>query len=235
MRRITPIALPIAMEIGFARGMVKLSRVLPVLGAALVGCAQPQQGTTLSDLTQQYGAPTVEIVANGQLNVLLAVPTTQDCPMLSAKLTATYDGAPMQVSRGGYDQTSNSCYPIAFWFNAPPMAAIDGFEKTTNSTQLQLADESATWHVQTSKLFADNFVDDTANHRVIWADVSSITSAELSPSQSYTISGNAVVYAPDSHVDWISARTHPAATTCDGPGLCTVDLQASRTLHEQTP
>lgn len=221
--------------------MVKLSAAkLPALAAALlapalVGCAQPQPQTPLAQLATSYGTPSLEIVANGQLNVLVDVPTTGDCPLLSDKLTATYDGAPMKVSRGGYDTTSDSCYPIAFWFDAPPMAAIDGFEKSTNSTELQLADESATWRVQTSKLFANDFVDDAANHRVLWTDVATITSAQILPAQSYTIEGNAVVYPAGGHVDWIAALSHPVATTCDGPAHCLVNVQGSRTLHPTAP
>lgn len=216
--------------------MGKVLALASLLSAALVGCAQPQPTTSLAQIAPTFGAPTVEIVANGQVNVLLNIPTKSgDCPVMSEQLTATYDGAPMRVSRGGYDTTSNSCYPIAFWFDAPPVAAIDGFEKTTNSTQLQLADESATWKMQTSKLFADDFVDDTANHRVVWEDVSAITTAELSPSQAVAIQGNAIIYAPGGEVDWVSAHAHPTASTCDGPGQCTVDVDASRMLRQPSP
>lgn len=216
--------------------MGKVLVLASLLGAALAGCAQQQQpATSLAQIAPTYGAPTVEIVANGQVNVLLSIPTKGDCPVMSDRLTATYDGAPMRVARGGYDTTTNSCYPIAFWFDAPPTATIDGFEKSTNSTQLRLVDESATWTMQTSKLFADDFVDDSANHRIVWQDVPTITTAEVSPSQRVTIQGNAIVYQPGTEIDWVSAHAHPTATTCDGPGQCTVDVDGSRTLRQPSP
>src|SRR5512143_3655513 len=124
---------------------------------ALGACAQQQASTPLAKL----GTPSIEIVAKGQVNVELHVDETGGCPLLGDDVHALFDGQPMQMTHGGYDTNSSGCYPIAFWFNAPPMTELAGYERATNSSQLVVQDTNTAWAIETTKLFANDFVVDS--------------------------------------------------------------------------
>jgi hypothetical protein len=199
--------------------------------AALGACAQQQSHTPLAKL----GQPNVEIVASGQVNVQLHVDESGGCPLLSDDVTAQFDGQPMMMTHGGYDENASGCYPIAFWFNAPPMTAINGFEKTANASQLVIKDASQTWSVNTTRLFANNFVNDTTNSQIVWTDVDSIASAQLLPPVPVQIQGNAIHYPTGSTIEYVDALAHPVPTLCDGPAICQVNLQGERDWRPTNP
>jgi hypothetical protein len=199
-----------------------------ILVVALGACAQQQSSTPLAQLQTAYGNTHLEIVTNGKINIEMHVDETAGCPLLGDDVHATFDGAPMMVSHGGYDTNASGCYPIAFWFNDAPMATLTGFEKVSMGSELVVADKSQTWSVNTVPLFANDFIVDTANSQILWTDVSTITSAEIVPGAPLQISGNAITYPAGLSVQWVSALAHPIPSVCDGPGLCTVNLQGSR-------
>jgi hypothetical protein len=201
-----------------------MAKLLGISLVALGACAQQQATTPLARL----GTPNIEIVAKGQLNIELHVDEAGGCPLLGDDVHATFDGQPMMMSHGGYDETADGCYPIAFWFNAPPMTTINGFEKTTNSSQLVVADKATTWNITTTRLFANDFFNDTANSQIVWSDVESIAAAHVLPSVPYQIQGNAIVYQPGADIQYVDALAHPIPTLCDGPALCQVNLQGMR-------
>jgi hypothetical protein len=205
--------------------MTKLALVFGLGAVAALGaCAQQQQTTSLAKLAPSN----IEVVARGQVNIEMHVNETGGCPLLGDDVQATFDGQPMQVARGGYDTDSSGCWPIAFWFDKPPMNSINGFERDTNSSQLVVKDASAAWSVNTSRLFANDFVIDAVNSQIIWTDVAQITSASIAPATHYEIHGNAIVYTPGATIEWVDALAHPVPTLCDGPAVCTVNLEGAR-------
>lgn len=194
---------------------------------AICGCSTSDPGTPLAKL----GSTQLEVVARpGQLNIELHVTTTGDCPQLADDAVARFDGQPMNVARGGVAQNADGCYPISFWFETMPMAQINGVENTSSGSQLVVHDASATWNVDTTSMFQNNFQIDAANAKITWFDVQSITSASVSPIVPVTIQGNTILYPPGSAIDWVDAYAHPSVTRCDGPGVCSVDLEGSRKL-----
>ncbi len=199
------------------------------LVVGLAACASPKT-TPLAQLQSAYGTTQLDVVTNGKINIELHVDETAGCPTLDEHVTATFDGAPMLVSRGGYDTNASGCYPIAFWFNDTPLATVNGFEKSAQASELVVADKSATWTIDTVPLFANDFVNDTQNARILWTDVTTISSAEIQPGGAGQISGNAISYPAGTQVQWVTATAHPTPSRCDGPGLCTVSLQGSRTF-----
>jgi hypothetical protein len=199
--------------------------LLAVLGA----CTTQDPSTSLADLNTKYGPAHIEVVANtNQVNIELHVTETSGCPTLSDNLVATYDGQAMNVARGGYDTNASGCYPIAFWFNSVPMDAIVSFESETKASQIVLVDPTATWNVQSSRLLSNDFEIDATNSQIVWEDVTSITSAQVSNSAAVIV-GNTIDYTPGATIDWVEAYAHPVPTECSGPSLCTVDLTGSRT------
>jgi hypothetical protein len=194
------------------------------LVVGLAGCTSQPKTTPLA----QLGTTQMEVVTNGKINIELHVDEADGCPTLDEHVTATFDGAPMQFSRGGYDTNASGCYPIAFWFNDTPLATVNGFEKTANGSELVVADKSATWTVDTVPLFANDFLNDTQSSQIIWTDVATIASAEIQPGAALQISGNAISYPVGLQVQAVFALAHPVPTRCDGPGLCTVSLQGQR-------
>lgn len=202
--------------------MSKKALLLAVLGA----CAQQQSGTPLA----QLGSPTIEVVAKAQLNIELHVDTTNGCPTLGDDVQALFDGQPMQMTHGGYDVDSSGCYPIAFWFNAPPTASLGAFERQNSMSQLVIKDTASQWAVETTRLFANDFANDTVNSQIVWADVSQITSAIVTalPATATQIDGNTIHYTPGATIQYVDALAHPVPTRCDGPSVCTVNLEGFR-------
>jgi hypothetical protein len=194
--------------------------LLAILGA----CAQQQSGTPLA----QLGSPTIEVVSKAQLNVELHFDTSGGCPTLGDDVVALFDGQPMQMTHGGYDVDASGCYPIAFWFNDLPTAAIAGFEKQSSLSQLVIKDTASQWNIESTRLFANDFVNDTANSQIVWFDVTQITSAIVSPAAQTQIDGNTIHYTPGATIDFVDALAHPVPTRCDGPSVCTVNLEGSR-------
>jgi hypothetical protein len=208
-----------------------MSKLLVVAAALLGACAQQPTTTPLAKL----GTPNIEVVAKGQVNIELHVDETGGCPVLGDDVNALFDGQPMMMTHGGYDTNSTGCYPIAFWFDAAPTAALVGFERGTNSSQLVVQDKSATWSMNTSRLFANDFADDSPNSQIIWTDVAQITSARISPAVPIQIIGNTIHYTPGTAIDWVDASAHPTATLCDGPASCLVNLEGSAQLGPINP
>ncbi len=209
--------------------MTKLALVLGL--GALGACASDQASTPLAKL----GTSQIEVVSKGQVNIEMHVDGTGGCPVLGDDVGATFDGQPMMMTHGGYDTNASGCYPIAFWFDAMPMGAINGFERASNSSQLVVKDASATWSVNTSRLFANDFVVDSANSQIVWTDVAQISSARVSPAVSFNIQGNAIVYTPGATIEYVDALAHPVPTLCDGPAVCTVNLEGTRTWGPINP
>jgi hypothetical protein len=204
--------------------------------AALGACAAKDPSTPLADLDSKFGAPSIELVAQaGQVNIELHVAESTGCPQLRSDIVATFDGQPMRVSAGGYDTDHSGCYPIAFWFDSVPTDAIVGFESQIRSSQLQVVDPSATWNIATVRLLSNDFEVDAANSRIVWEDVTAITSAEVFPGARTTIVGNEIDYPAGTQIQGVSAYAYPSATVCTGPTLCTVSLQGSRSWNGTPP
>ncbi len=211
--------------------MSKQLAVILVSGVVLGACAQQQATTPLAKLA----TPSIEIVANKQVNVLLHVDETSGCPLLGEDVQALFDGQPMQMTRGGYDTNSNGCFPIGFWFNSAPMDAINGYEKTTNGSQLVIQDKSSQWGVDTTRLFANDFAVDATTSQIVWTDVSQITSAQIYPGAVVQVAGNTIRYTPGTTPQWVDALAHPVPTRCDGPTQCLVNLEGTRNWDGQNP
>lgn len=199
------------------------SIALLVGAGALAACAQQQAATPLA----QLGASQIEIVANGRVNVLLHVDETAGCPRLADDAHALFDGQPMKMSYGGWDENASGCYPIGFWFDKPDTDTMVGFERQNASAQLVITDSSAAWSVQSGQLFATDFINDAANSQIVWTDVQHITSALVFPPATTTIEGNIIHYPAGHQIDWVQATSHPVPTRCEGPAVCTVDLQGT--------
>jgi hypothetical protein len=202
--------------------MLRLTSLLVVLGA----CTASSPSTPLSELRTTYGDTTLEVVAREQVNIQLHVAPTAGCPVLGDDVVATFNGERMRVARGGYDLTANGCYPIAFWFDAlPPTVAVA--ERRLSASQLLVADASASWQVDTTRLFGDDFELDTAASHIIWHDVDTIAAARIAPAVPIEVTNNVIAFPPGTDVTWVDARANPAATRCDGPALCTVFLESA--------
>lgn len=196
------------------------------LVVALGACTSQTQTTPLA----KFPTSQLEVVTNGQINIELHVDETGGCPALSEDVIATFDGQPMLMTRGGYDTNASGCYPISFWFNDVPMASIQGFEKVANASELVVADKSTSWTVDTVKLFANDFVVDSAQSEILWTDVDTIQVAQIQPAAVTQIEGNAIHYPQGLAVQWVSATAHPTPTRCDGPAICSVSVQGTRTF-----
>ena len=205
-----------------------MTKTLLVVVAISAACASQQPSTSLSKLnTARLG-----VVSNGSIAIELHV--DGDCPMLREDLFATFDGQPMNVARGGYATNATGCYPIGFWFDPMPAAALATFESGHSISQLEVIDPSAVWHIDATPLFteASAFVDNPASATITWNGVATITTAETSPIVPVTISGNTIKYPAGTAINWVSARSHPVPTRCDGPESCTIDLDGEATLHK---
>jgi hypothetical protein len=195
------------------------------LVALAVGCAQPKT-TPLSDLAKDFGPTRMEIVAKAQLGITLHVDSTQGCPELADDATALFDGQTMNVARGGYDTNAKGCYPIGFWFDPVPDAALTGFEHSSTTAELVVRDSSATWQVDTTRLFMNTIINDPVTSTITWENVNEITGAQIAPLVPFTIQGNTIKYQAGTQITWIDASSNPVASRCDGPGQCTVMLEA---------
>jgi hypothetical protein len=203
--------------------MAKRILLVAVLGACT---SSSTQSTPLAAFPNSQ----LEIVTNGKINIEMHVDETGGCPTLGDDVTATFDGQPMLMSHGGYDTNASGCYPIAFWFNDAPMANIAGFEKVANASELVVSDKSASWTVDTVKLFANDFLVDAANAQIIWEDVPAMANAEIWPSAPVQIVGNTIHYPAGLAIEWVQALAHPTPTRCDGPSVCNVNLAGSRSF-----
>jgi hypothetical protein len=194
----------------------------------LVGCTQQQKTISLAEISSGYDKTSLDIVARGDIAVALEIAPTSDCPMLQEDATAFFDGVPMHVQRGGYATTADGCFPISFSADPFPMDTVMGFERQTNSSQFEVIDSSAHWMVTAGRLFGNDFVNDPANSRVVWEDVTAVTSARVAPAAPVQIQGNAILYPPGATISWVDAYAVPHPTRCDGPATCTVFVEGSR-------
>jgi hypothetical protein len=195
----------------------------------VAGCTHSDSTTPLSDLAKKYGDTNLELVVNGQVNIELHVSPTSGCPELSEELVATFDGVPMHIVRGGYDTNANGCYPIGFYAPQPlPADQLMGFERTTTASELVLVDRSSQWTVGTGRLFTNDFVIDRAAGTIEWQNVAAISTAQISPQAPVTIERNIIHYPKETAVELVQAYAHPVPSRCDGPALCTIDLEGTR-------
>lgn len=204
---------------------------LLLLAATLGACADQQPSTPLHRL----GDTTLELVSLGQqINVELKI-TGKGCPLLGEDVRATFDGVPMNVSRGGYAETADGCYPIAFSISPNRLSGVATYEAGTASSDLIIEDASARWAIASTHLFTNQFTNDVAGSRIVWQNVTQITSAQLRPSVAVQIEGNIIHYPPGTDVTAVSAYAHPIPTKCEGPGLCLVDLQGAHAFEPLAP
>ncbi|HTR53126.1 MAG TPA: hypothetical protein VMJ10_20665 [Kofleriaceae bacterium] len=196
----------------------------------LAGCASQQTATSLADLQKQYGDVSLEVVATGDLSIEMHVASPGACPLIGNDVAATFDGANMQVLRGGPDTDASGCYPIAFWFDVLPSAMVNNFEVATTRSELVVADASATWTIDTVKLFANDFVVDQNAATITWADVASISDAQVQPPAAVQIAGNVIHFPAGDTIAAVQAHSTPATSRCDGPQVCSVDLEGGRQL-----
>ena len=216
--------------------MVK--KLIPFVAAgALGGCLQ-EATTPLARL----GDSKMEVVGHGQLNVLLHVNDTSGCPRLGDDAVAKFDGQVMEVSRGGEADDATGCYPIAFWFNKPPVGDLTTFEAVNSSSELVVEDHSAQWSVGMTRVFLSDFVNDTNKSTITWTNVPLISTASLTGSDLFhphvngiSISGNVITYPKGTVVTEVDAFAHPTPTRCEGPAECLVDLEGTRTFDPINP
>lgn len=210
--------------------MTKILGLVVALGG-IGACTNDGPTTPLS----QLGQTQLELVANGQINAELKLIGHTDCPTLQADVVATFNGHPMEVSAGGYDTTGDGCYPISFWIKPTEIGGIVAREAGAGSSEIIVEDSSAHWVIGSTNVFANRFSVDTANNQIVWSDVSAITTAKLTPYAPVTIEGNVIHYPAGTVVDSVSAYAHPTPSTCDGPGLCVVDLTGNRAFNNISP
>ena len=206
--------------------MTKLLLLVALVGA----CADQQPSTPLHKL----GNTQLELVGGSQVNVELKVLGT-GCPLLADDARATFDGVPMTISRGGFAETADGCYPIAFSIDPNRVSGIAAYEAGSSSTDLIIEDSSARWTIASTRLFTNQFDIDTASSRIVWQNVTAITTAQLTPSVVVQIEGNVIHYPPGTNVVAVSAYAHPTPTKCDGPSLCLVDLQGAHAFQPLAP
>ncbi len=209
----------------FGLTMKKLLLLVSVLVGA---CTQDQQSTPLHKL----GETTLELVSYGSVNAELKIIGT-GCPLLGDDVTATFDGLPMNISRGGIAETSDGCYPIAFSISPDQISGAMAYEAGSSSSDLIIEDASARWTIASTRLFANDFVIDTVNSQITWQNVSAITTAQTTPAVPIKISGNVISYAAGTDIASVSAYAHPIPMRCDGPGGCLVDLSGAHEFHSQ--
>jgi hypothetical protein len=199
-----------------------------ILVFGLVGGCANQPATPLAQLPPSQ----IEIVADGQINIELHI-TTSECPLLRENTVAIFDGIPMNVSRGGYAFDHSGCYPIAFWVSQPGDVRV--YERSATGSRLVVEDGSATWSIDTGRLLANDFQIDTTAARIVWPDVTQITTAGLVPNVPISIDGNTIHYPTGTNVERVDAYAHPTVSRCDGPVTCTVDLSGARNFDGITP
>ena len=207
----------------FGLTMKNLLLLVSVLGA----CAQ-DQSTPLHKL----GETTLELVSYGSVNAELKIVGT-GCPVIGDDVTATFDGVPMNVTRGGYDTTADGCYPIAFWISPKQISDVTTYEAGAASSDMIIEDASARWTVSSTRLFANQFAIDNAKSQIVWQDVTAITTAQTNPVVPIKITGNVITYAAGTDILSVSAYAHPTPTRCEGPGGCLVDLSAGHDFTAQ--
>ncbi len=165
--------------------------------------------------------------------------TADDCVVLSADATATFDGIPMTyASRGGYQPAIDdpTCAGIQFTLDSA----------TTQPGQLStivIRDASATWTIEARDLLTNDFalqspVVPGAPATIAWASAPSIDNAFVQVLRSRgayavqsdgTIAGNAVSFdIPQSDFGTgtlsIDASRTAIATRCDGPASCSITV-----------
>ena len=201
----------------------------------VLGACAAEPSTPLDQLATTYGDTTIEVVARGQLNIELHVDTTYGCPLLGSDVNAWFNGVRMNVTPGGYDETNDGCYPIAFWITPLPQTTMAAWEKTMNGSQLMVTDHSAQWTIGPTQLFATGLVDDPTTSRIIWQNVAEISTAQVVPPVPITIDGNTISYPPGTAISWVDAYAHPQPSRCSGPTSCVVDLEAIRSFDSINP
>jgi hypothetical protein len=222
--------------------MVKTLLLACTLGSLVsVAACSTDNSSQLADLSTQYGATTMEIMAHDQISVVLHV-AGDACPTLADNVHATFNGQEMNVDRGGRAIDSSGCYPISFWFENDPTVALANYERSamsssgTGGSDMIIADDASTWHVSPTKLFSNAIVNDVANSRLVWPDVDNISTARIEPyTENLKIDGSNIYYPVGTDVSYADALAHPTPTVCDGPGSCLVNLERANQFNGGTP
>ena len=209
--------------------MVK--KLLPFVALGALGACVQQDTTPLARL----GDSKMEIVGHGQINVLLHVNETTGCPRLGDDAVAKFDGQVMEVSRGGEADDATGCYPIAFWFNKPPVGDLTTFEAVNSSSELTIEDHSAQWSVGMTRVFLSDFTMDVNASTITWTNVPTVSRASLTPYVKVSITNNVISYPKGTVVTEVDAFAHPTPTRCAGPAECLVDLEGTRTFDPINP
>lgn len=208
-----------------------MKTLLLLVSAGSLGACTQTTTTSLSELSSTFGDTTIEVVAKGQVNIEMHV-AGDGCPTLGDDVNATFNGAPMNIVRGGYDTDATGCYPIAFWisdFSPDRMAAFE-LSSASGSSEMVVQDASAKWQVSPTRLFTNELVDDVAGSRLVWQGVDRISTARLSPVTDVRIEGDSIYYKPGTAVRYVDAYAHPIPDLCSGPSRCTVDLEQIRSF-----
>lgn len=225
---------------------------LPLTAACTMNVSTP---TALADID----TPTVSIEADNDPTGIYGaiVPSSMvtvrvsntDCVRITDEVTATFDGRPLgSIGRGGWEDSviDGTCTSAAFAFLGP----------TTRATSsLVIADSTATWTIDASRLFANDLVLEssaTSPVHLTWGSAGEITQAdaELSdadgvlvwsshnfgdavPSASVAVIGNVLaVTAPSMGTGVrtlaVSATRAADADVCDGPARCAITARAGR-------
>ena len=215
-----------------------MTKLLPALLPSVVllatgACAQ-QAPTALSELQATYGNTNLEIVALNQISVEMKVQGL-GCPRIGDDVVAKFDGIAMDVSRGGESDTFDGCYPVGFSIAKMPVASAQAYEAVAQSSDLLIEDSNTTWTISSTRMFSNDFTIDAANSRVVWEDVTTISTAQLVPAVPFTLNGNAIEYAKGTDIVSVNAYAHPTPSVCSGPNACFVDLAGTRAFGPANP
>jgi len=209
----------------------------PLLLVIAVGACSQSNSTPLDQLNTTFGDTSLEVVAGPRLIVELHVANTASCPTLGDDVVAKFDGVPLNVARGGAATNSTGCYPIAFWLDSVPVEQMAAFEVSSGNagSQMVIEDFSASWNIAPTNLFTTKFVIDAAASRIVWQNVSSISTATVVPHVDVKIDGSNILYPAGTKISHVEAYAHPTLSQCAGPTTCMVDLEGSQTFPGDAP
>jgi len=225
--------------IGFALIAITMSKLLWVGMVASLGACTQSSSTPLAELNTTFGETQIEVVTREKFAIQLHVNTVSGCPTLGDDVRATFNGVEMEMSHGGYDTNASGCYPIAFWISRFPTDRMVAFERRAaaagGGSEMRISDASATWTIAPTRLFLNELVMDASNSRVVWQDVSRISTATVQPYSDTRIEGSSIYFDRGTDIRYIDALAHPTPDLCDGPTTCMVNLERWRHFDPGTP
>jgi hypothetical protein len=198
----------------------------------LTACGTPSPDTSPGSLPalSAHGPVTITVhadtgqdypTANHFLRAVLSFgdEAATDCPYLATAVTATFDGDPMEIARGGADLFGHGCIDVSMAqaFDPPRPGA----------SELTLTDRSTTWTITAPDLFANDFARDPADpSRVIWKSVDQINNGDIRYVGSAELNqvatqGNTLIGTQPAEAAY--AESIAPATGCSGPDVCVTD------------